>query len=477
MTWNDEVRTSKGILTTGISWGWFFLIIGVIMMISSVYSRMDTKGKISISDHLMGWIGSITILVLTSIIIYISYIPGITDRSYSYILDITFGIGKNTTQSGVTRSPVFPSIHQLQFDRKTDALSFLSKFNNITTLEPIGSKYEKSINTYTSIGINKYVIDSQGGVYDNSGALIGESLGYSNPNTSLFIYTGGTIQSITKQGIISYSGTKNEIRKIEDTPDGKTYIWTNTNASGSTLYKNGISLFSSTGTIDDISISKDGSSIMYTTHNTDNSLSIVKNGIEIEKISKEYISGSLQMNGNNSIYKINQDGSIRIVYNGIVLDRKFDEIREIFLDQESNGFVYFGRPLGEQKYCVYTRYRGNLCGIDAYMNPRLSADDASILYAALRNGSWGIYRNASPVISNTGYPNPDDISQDYAFYDITNPNYYLFIRKMTDGYRLYTKGRWIESTFLDVGLDVSFGYDNKIIMSAKDKDGWHIIEF
>ena len=75
---------------------------------------------------------------------------------------------------------------------------------------------------------------------------------------------------------------------------------------------------------------------MYTLKNTDDFISIIKNGIEIEKISKDYISNSLQMNGNNSIYKINQEGSIRIVYNGIILDRKFDEIREIFLDQESN---------------------------------------------------------------------------------------------------------------------------------------------
>lgn len=446
-------------------------------MISSVYSRVDTKSKISISDHLMWWIGSVTILALTSVIIYISYIPWITDRSYSYILDITFGIWKNITQSWVTRSPVYPSVHQLQFDRKTDALSFLSKNNTDTTLEPLWLKYDKSIDTYTSIGINRYLIDWKWIVYNSSGTVIWKWLNIGNTDSSLLIASWWTIQLITKQWVRTLTGEEVDIKEIANTPDGTNTIWNTKIWTGSSLYKNGELLYSATWSIGNISISKDGSSVMYTLKNTDDSISIIKNGIEIEKISKDYIINSLQMNGNNSIYKINQDGSIRIVYNGIILDRKFDEIREIFLDQESNWFVYFWRPLWEQKYCVYTRYRWNLCWIDAYMNPRLSADGASIVYAAFRNGSWWIYRNASPVISNTWYPNPDDISQDYAFYDITNPNYYLFIRKMTDGYRLYTKWKWIESTFLDVGLDVSFGYDNKIIMSAKDKDGWRIIEF
>ncbi len=61
------------------------------------------------------------------------------------------------------------------------------------------------------------------------------------------------------------------------------------------------------------------------------------------------------------------------------------------------------------------------------MNPR-QAPDSSIIYAGLKDGEWGIYRNALPIISNTGYPNRDDISRDYVFFDITNPTYYVFIR-------------------------------------------------
>ncbi len=145
------------------------------------------------------------------------------------------------------------------------------------------------------------------------------------------------------------------------------------------------------------------------------------------------------MNGNSSIYAVEQNGYIELVYNGKIIDRKFDEIREIFLDRESDEYTYFGRPLGEQTYCLYTRYRGNICGLSGYMNPRISPDGTGIIFAGLKDGAWGIYRNAIPIIRNTGYPNRDNISADYVFFDITNPSYYLFIRHTNNGYQLYKK--------------------------------------
>ena len=182
------------------------------------------------------------------------------------------------------------------------------------------------------------------------------------------------------------------------------------------------------------------------------------------------------MNGTERIYAVERDGAVELIYNGTILDRKFDEIREIYLDPNSGGYVYFGRPLGEATYCVYTRYRGNLCGLTGYMNPR-QAPDSSVVYAALVDGAWGIYRNTAPIIRNTGYPNRDDISRDYAFFDITNPSYYLFIRYSDAGYQLYKKGNWVNGIYKDVGLDVTFGYDNKVIMSVQDDAGWRVIEF
>jgi hypothetical protein len=63
------------------------------------------------------------------------------------------------------------------------------------------------------------------------------------------------------------------------------------------------------------------------------------------------------MNGNDSMYAIEHDTTIEVIHNGTLLDRKFDEIREIFIENESSNFIYFGRPLGEKTYCLYTRFK------------------------------------------------------------------------------------------------------------------------
>jgi hypothetical protein len=111
------------------------------------------------------------------------------------------------------------------------------------------------------------------------------------------------------------------------------------------------------------------------------------------------------------------------------------------------------------------------------MNPRQTLDGLNIIYAWLKDGAWGIYRNIYPIIRNTGYPNRDDISRDYVFFDITNPSYYVFIRWNKDNYQLFKKWQWVEWTWKDVWLDVTFWYNNKIIMSVQDDKWWHIIEF
>lgn len=122
-----------------------------------------------------------------------------------------------------------------------------------------------------------------------------------------------------------------------------------------------------------------------------------------------------------------------------MLDRKLDEIREIFLEKNSSGFAYFGRPQGEEKYCIFTRYRGNLCGFEGYMNPHTEADGVGIIFAGLREGKWSIYRNTAVFVANTGYTPQGDISYDYFFFDPTTPRNFLFIQHHGKSYTLIKK--------------------------------------
>ena len=76
------------------------------------------------------------------------------------------------------------------------------------------------------------------------------------------------------------------------------------------------------------------------------------------------------------------------------------------------------------------------------MNPRLSPDGSSIIYAGYQDGIWNIYRNTEVIVKNTHYVN-SDISGDYVFFDITNPRTYLFIKKdiSTGKYSLIKNGK------------------------------------
>lgn len=82
------------------------------------------------------------------------------------------------------------------------------------------------------------------------------------------------------------------------------------------------------------------------TENADYSKFVIKNNTTIHQIRDEYIQGTLRMNNSDVMYVIKNadDNSFSVVLNGVILDRKLDEIREIFIEQNTSGFAYFGRP-------------------------------------------------------------------------------------------------------------------------------------
>lgn len=62
------------------------------------------------------------------------------------------------------------------------------------------------------------------------------------------------------------------------------------------------------------------------------------------------------------------------------------------------------------------------------MNPARGADGTSTIFAGKKDDQWSIYRNTDPIEKDIPYNNTD-ISQDYFFFDPTNPHSYLFIKK------------------------------------------------
>ncbi len=226
-------------------------------------------------------------------------------------------------------------------------------------------------------------------------------------------------------------------------------------------------------------LSPDSEHIMIAVVNSDGKKIIFKDGSLMNIIHENYIPGTLRMNGVHNIYAIKntEDRSTSLVYDGSTLERKLDEVREIFLDGASSGFSYFGRPQGENSYCYFSRYSGNLCGIDGYMSPSQEADKSGVIYAGLRNGKWSIYRNTRSLVEESGYTNAGDVSYDYFYFDPTNPRYFLFVEYRNEAYTLIKQGKKLPNTWKDFDPEsISFGYDGKILLSVQDEKGWRILE-
>ena len=477
VTWNGEVRTTSGILATSLSWGWIFLLIGSGLLMGSIFWKDISEDTPTLSDYLIWWLGALAILTLTGAIISISYISKTDKYNNNKILDSVFGSGSIDTHFGVSQTIGYIGIHQLVFDRKNDSLRFFISSGTSMLSIPNWRVFERLPYTTTTIDDILYTVSAEWLVTTENGVLIGKAILPQHIDWSIVLYSGNTLMNIGPGGIQSYSGKYTTVEDIVTSKIWNHTFWKSKTGTGYTLYKDGTAQWQQQNDISNISISSDGSSIMALIREWDGSLYIMKNGTKIEQIGTGYIQKTLRMNGTERIYAVERNNVIELIYNGVFIDRKFDEIREIFLDRDGGGFAYFGRPLGEQNYCFFTRYRGNLCGLTGYMNPRQTLDGLNIIYAWLKDGAWGIYRNIYPIIRNTGYPNRDDISRDYVFFDITNPSYYVFIRWNKDNYQLFKKWQWVEWTWKDVWLDVTFWYNNKIIMSVQDDKWWHIIEF
>jgi hypothetical protein len=268
-----------------------------------------------------------------------------------------------------------------------------------------------------------------------------------------------------------------EFVHITKDSSNKTFAWGEKSASWYTVSKNGVTVWDMLSWIDRISLSTSGYDIMVKWASQSGTFMIIKNWVVLENMREGYIRGTYRSNGSHSLYVIAKENGFRIVYDGSIIQGDFEEVRETFLEKSGNSYGYFARPLGEKKYCLFTRYRGNICGLDGYMNPQLAADGGSILFAWLKEGVWSIYRNTGIVIRESGY-SKQDITNDYVFLDITNPRQYLFIEKNENGtYTLRKNGKLVPWIWQDVGLDATFWYDNKIIMTAKDTVWWRIIEF
>jgi hypothetical protein len=475
--WGWEVRSNKGVLAPELSWGWIFIVLWFTMLMISVFHSKENPyhKKVHLSDHIIWWWSALTILLLTWLIISVSYVPYVIINN-GQLLENIFWKNQIKTISWVTQTQSFSGIYNLNFDRKTDKLGFFTNYGDNLKKIPENNIYSKNTINSKNIWWREFIVNKDGFLYTTGSIYVWKILYSNDKDNSIVTLSWEAITIINDIEIKNFTWITWEPKNIWFHKSSNSYVWSIKTWTGTKIYINGNEYENTNNNIIDNTLVFDGKNIMYIGM-IEWKKKIIKNKVVIEEIQDNVIEESIQLNGRNSIYAIEQDWSIWLVYNWVMLDRKFDEIREIYLEKNSDWYVYFGRPLWERTYCLYTRYRGNICWISGYMNPKISADGSSIIYAAIKDNMWWIYRNASPIISNTWYPVLKNIENDYVFFDITNPSYYVFIHKSNDWYKMYKKWEWVAWLWDDVGLDVAFWYDNKSIMSVKDDTWWKLIEF
>ena len=259
--------------------------------------------------------------------------------------------------------------------------------------------------------------------------------------------------------------------------DRSTLVWTDGQMGKKRILKNGEQLWEFYTKIHTISTSRTGKSIMALV-STGWNMIIVKNGEYHAPFPNEWLSGSYISNWVNSAF-ITKDshGIKKVAFNTEIVSRDLEEIRELFLEEEGSSYAYFGKPIGEDTYCLFTRYKWNLCGLEWYMNPVLWADGGSIVFAGKKDNTWHVYRNTDILVNTTWY-DTKDVTYDYFFVDKTNPRAFLFIEKnpINGTYSYRKNGVLLPWTWKDVSTKVEFGYDNHILTAAEDSSGWRILE-
>jgi hypothetical protein len=373
--------------------------------------------------------------------------------------------------------PSYVDVSMLDFDRKTDSL----RFSYVSRDGKIGLIPERNIDLAGKISFvgDKVITVSSTWVIAVDGIVEPGEIIASDLEDITIISSDLGVKAISPESEYLIPGMTRRAETITKAKNSNIYAWSEKDESGNyTIYKNGEIVGERVRSVDEISLSGNGYDITTMVTTLAGERLIQKNGTGTDRVRDGYIAGTFVSNGSNSLYVVATDGIKKIVMDGKALaNNDFDEVREIFIQEDGNSYTFFARPVGDVRYCLFTRYRGNLCGLEWYMNPRMWADGNTVIYGWLRENKWSIYRNTTAIIEDTGYTRRD-IYNDYLFYDITNPRQYLFIEKNSDGsYSFLKNGNRIPGKWKDVGLDTTFGYDNKVIMSVEDQDGWRVIEF
>lgn len=474
-----------GMPASGFSWGWIFLSIGAILLFWSYKQRKDEDGDGKFSetiDTIIGIMWGFALACIAGIIILSSLSFFTKGRDDSEILSRLYESGSIKVLSGEVKVyGSYMTMPEIAYQRGEGYLLMTHEWEKekvweYRSKEHILSWVLQDDESPYYIDKEIYTIDTSGHVRTSSGRVILGSRSTENRDAILY-KEDGAFKYRSEKWINQISFTGVVSSPIVLSEDSRDLIWVENKGSQKYIVKNGVRIGSGYSTITNLSVSPNGQNISFLS-DISGEKSIIRNDISLGNLSKNVLTGSYISNGAHSLYVTKENSNMEIHLDTSRVSRGLQDVREVFLEKNGGAsYAYFGKPVGEEKWCLFTRYKGNLCGLEWYMNPRLWADGSSVIFAWRKDGIWNIYRNTDTLTRDTWYT-PLTVEYDYAFYDLTNPRTYLFITydKNTKKYSYRKNGKEIPGLWDDVSTEVHFGYDNHIITSAKIDGTWKIIE-
>ncbi|PID83943.1 hypothetical protein CSB09_03440 [Candidatus Gracilibacteria bacterium] len=472
LTLGGFVQSHNGEYMSMLSWGWFFILIGCVALLYTIYTNKKRIGgphTYRMFDTIIGIIG---IFVLTTIFGLIVYVSQINAYKKTHIIEGVFGSDNIETHSGITLSPAFEKIYNFTFTRQDDLLEFIAKTATGYTQYPQKIQLTELPRNIFSTQNKQYILQGNKVIKDEDtfvGTIQGKTenalIVTDSHKTFIFMHSGAeyTLDS-------SYSN----IRDIKQ--NGEDIYWLVHTNSGEILYKNNTKINENFSHIKKYAVG-DAGIIFLAQKKKANTYNLYNNTTKIFT-ETGFIHESFESNGTNIWYALkNTDSTYSLFFNNEKLKKSYEEILGVFLQKDDNGYVFFARRPGTKDICVITRYQGENCGFESILPPKFEADKNGVIFMGFKDKKWGIYRNTKQIIDAQYLPyQKSDTKQLQFFFDTTRPEYFLCIQKTDAGLILNKRGTLYPQKWKDIKIRPFFGYDGKVLIQLQDESGWRIAE-
>lgn len=348
MTALGIVKSFSGLVLSSFHWGWFFLMSGLCLLAFSVIksAAFDREKWENPYEKIMGITGFLVLLILTSFVITVAILNQKKGKNISELTKIFTGT-EISSFSGITISPAFRKIEHFSANRAKNIFSFVGyNSSNSAFLYPekLPLSDPFSIEKIIRVAKNIYFVKKDGSVFRGQqkvGKYIPPADEKSAHNFLFLQVSDDKYRLITDNFYEEYTIPAQKIDGVFFDNSSQMLYSRVSSPNGQAIYRGENRVTKEYHSILRFAISREGN-ILLVLEKENGEKMIVLDEKNQYALREDYVPGTFQTNGIDTLYAIKnlEDSSFSVVFNGVVLERKLDEIRDMFLSEKSN-FGYF----------------------------------------------------------------------------------------------------------------------------------------